>query len=341
MPAERECCASRTWMLRLRKLEQVIATRAATSPPRIVELPQSTTAVGPTPLALPPTEVVPEYDPFHTGVAHFQHIHRPQLVTFVFAAGRHEPTGTCTFMTVDFGSGIDNPFATAVPQPVDAGSQRGTYTWVSTATTEHARENGGVCVTHYALFSGGNSHDPDGRVTMQSLLYAWHEQDADGSLETSQLLWVEPSGDRAPARFCLLADLGALYDCSKSSKAPHQQQLSHEGNIDIIITGYLGISIYSRSCNTPHTGTNGNLGEWVLSRRVSLPPPGARDGDGVAYTGVAHLGAVLYTLPGAAEPSCLIVGTRSEWSDGRHGERPWQGNAPSVVYDFRSVLVFC
>ena len=322
-------------MLRLRNLEQAVVTAASPAARRTTQ-PAQPAGLRPTLLAFPPAKLVDDYDPFHTGVAHFQHVHQPTLVTFVFSAGRHEPTGTCTFMTVDFSCGTPNPFVAAVPRPVDAGGRRGTYTWVSTATTEHAEEDG-ISVTHYALFSGGNSHDPTGRITMQSLLYAWHER-ADGSLEDSRLLWVEPSGDRAPARFCLLADLGALYDTSSgSSKGARRRQLSYKGNIDIVITGYLGINIYSRpSATLIAAGRQSRGEEWVLSRSLSLPPPGARDSSGVAYSGVAHLGAVLYALPGATEPSCLIVGTRSEWSAGRHGERPWQGNAPSLVYDFRS-----
>ena len=329
-------------MLRLRQLEQALASRperrcccaaspaaaaAAASPPPPILAPQRRLVA--TPLAVPPDD---DYDPFHTGVAHFQHVHRPQLVTFVFSAGRHEPTGVNTYTTVDLSDeSSSHPFAAAVPRAVDPAGRRGTYTWVSTATTEHGPEAGGA-VTHFALFSGGNSHDPAGRVTMQSLLYSFEER-ADGSLDPAgaRLLWVEPHSDRAPARFCLVADLGALYDGDG-------RQLSHPGNVDIVVTGYCGINIYSRpSAAAPGAGAapSGLEDDWVISRRLSLPEPGAVAPSGAPYTGVAHLGAVVHTLPGQTEPSCLIVGTRSEWHAGRHGERPWQGNAPCLVYDFR------
>ena len=163
---------------------------------------------------------------FYTGVTHFQHVNDPNLVTFLFSAGRHDG-GSNTYLTID--TTEERPFEGGQEQFVDEDNIN-PWTWVSSYTKEW---DGGV-VKHYILFSGGSG----GGESSPSTLYIITENQ-DGTLQDPVKDWVEPiSIDHSSARFCLIEDLGNIYDTNGTL-------LSADGNPDLIITGTEGLDIYS------------------------------------------------------------------------------------------------
>ncbi|KAL7549644.1 hypothetical protein ACHAWF_012913 [Thalassiosira exigua] len=224
---------------------------------------------------------------YYTGVAHFRHVNDPDLATFLFSNGRHDG-GTNTYLTVDT-SVEGNPFAAAQESFVDA-DDVSTYTWVSTYTV--AERDGPA--HHYALFSGGSG----GGAIGPSKMYLY-EEDYDGTLRLPpRLVFAENLNDIAgSARYCLLADLGDLYDGDGD-------QVSIRGLPDVLITGTGGLNVYSA------------LGrdEWRRTRSIRI----SDSDDTVAFLGVEVLG------------DYLIVAARTAWKLSAR----FDFDAPCLVYDY-------
>ena len=152
----------------------------------------------------------PEYSEtgYYTGVTHFRHSNNEDLVTFLFSAGRHDG-GSNTFFTIDTSS-EGNPFMGVQEMYIDE-SDISTFTWVSTFTpTIQSFFGHRSTFHHYALFSGGVG----GGVVGPSKLYIF-EEDSNGELILPPKVdWIEDTSSsvQGSARFCLLADLGNMYD---------------------------------------------------------------------------------------------------------------------------------
>lgn len=215
-------------------------------------------------------------------------------MTILFSAGRHDG-GANTFLTIN--TRHTNPFEGAQEQYVDGDVS--TWTWVSTYTLVNDDEDS---VKHYALFSGGRG----GGVTGPSRLYVF-EEDVDGSLQEPYVVWDEPlkENQRESARFCLIADLGVIYNSDL-------EQVSMSGFPDVVIAGTKGLDIYSSMDEI----------SWNLARNLTIEYSFEDDT-------AALLGAQ------AVDQKYLIVGARA-----RSAER---GNPDvrsySFVYDYQEDIV--
>jgi len=209
-------------------------------------------------------------------------------VTILFSAGRHNG-GANTFLTIN--KRLENPFEGAQEQYVDG--YVSSWTWVSTYTLGNK---------HYALFSGGRG----GGVTGPSRLYIF-EEDVDGSLQEPYLVWEEPIEDdqRESARFCLIADLGDIYNTDL-------EKVSMSGFPDVIITGTKGLDVYSSMDEI----------SWSLARNLTIE-----------YSFEDDTAALLGTE--VVNQKYLIVGSRA-----RSAER---GNPDvrsySFVYDYQEDII--
>lgn len=228
---------------------------------------------------------------FYTGVTHFRHINDPNLVTFLFSAGRHDG-GTNTYLTID--TTEERPFEGGQEQFIEE-ANIAPWTWVSSYT----KESDGGAVKHYTLFSGGS-----GREDGPSTLYIIAENQ-DGTLQEPVKDWVEPIDiNHKSARFCLIEDLGNIYDKDGSL-------LSTDGNPDLIITGTGGLDIYS--LKSMEEG-------FVRSRHV----------------GIEDLGTDASALFGdqVVDKQYLVIASRARWR-----EKGKEFTAPSIVYDYLNDIV--
>ena len=228
---------------------------------------------------------------FYTGVTHFRHINDPNLVTFLFSAGRHNG-GTNTYLTIDTTEEL--PFEGGQEKFVDE-DNIAPWTWVSSYT----KESVGGAVEHYVLFSGGS-----GKKDGPSTLYIITENQ-DGTLQTPVKDWVEEIGiNHQSARFCLIEDLGNIYDADGSL-------LSTDGNPDLVITGTGGVAIYS--FKSIEEG-------FVLSRHL----------------GIEDLGTDARALFGdqVVDKQYLVIASRVRWR-----EEGKEFTAPSFVYDYQNDIV--
>jgi hypothetical protein len=154
-------------------------------------------------------------------------------------------------------------------------------------------------VKHYALFSGGVG---DG-VVGPSKMYVF-EEDSNGDLKDAQLVWVEEQTQQNGARYCLLADLGNIYNGDKL--------VSKKGKPDIMISGTGGLDIYSNSGNG-----------WQRIR--SLPLVNEATFSNPTGAG-SYMGIVPYL------DRYLVISSRSHWSIARSEQMP---NSPCVIYDYQ------
>jgi len=233
---------------------------------------------------------------YYTGVTHFRHVNNPKLITLLFSAGRHDG-GSNTFLTIDTSNSESNPFIGAQEQFIDA-KDVSTYTWVSSFTFKEDTVDGSK-VLHYALFSGGSGGGKIGPSKMYAV-----EEDTNGQLKERQLVWVEDTDE--PARSCLLADLGDIYD-------DNDVLVSKAGMPDIIISGLGGVDIYSRI---------GRESNWKLVR--SLPLVNEFSSDNLAGTS-SYLGVVL------VDDHRLAISSRSRWNITDQGLTP---DSPGVLWDY-------
>jgi hypothetical protein len=153
----------------------------------------------------------------HTGCSYFEHTKNPDIVTFVFSAGRHE-LGYNTYMTIDFSKNISPDVQRLQEQIIDFAELRKDknanntgYSWVSTKT---------IGDTHYALFAG----DEGIPGVTPSLLYSFTEKD-DGEL-TVQKLFTQKDLGGGGSRFCLVEQI--------------------KGTLSLILLGSYGVQIYSQ-----------------------------------------------------------------------------------------------
>ena len=234
---------------------------------------------------------------YYTGVTHFHHVNNKDLVTFLFSAGRHDG-GSNTFFTID--TSIDgNPFMGVQELYIDE-KDISTFTWVSSWSNNNA--------THYTLFSGGVGSG----VVGPSKLYVF-EGDLDGELILPpKLLWVENTSKvDGSARYCLLADLGNIYNDNGDGTTT---QVSTDGFVDIIITGTGGLYIYSSP--TAILDDNHNDNDWTLVRSILIDD---LNDDTAALMGVEAL-----------DDRYLMVAARASWSNAGR-----EFKAPSLVYDYQ------
>ena len=248
---------------------------------------------------------------YYTGVTHFHHVNNPNRTTFLFSAGRHDG-GSNTFVTIDTSNPGANPFEAAQELFIDE-KDVSTYTWVSSYTSTAStasrskvqqRRQSGVTVEdesvlHYALFSGGSG---DG-VVGPSKMYVF-EEDSNGELRDPQLVWIEEETQRS-ARYCLLADLGNIYNGDKL--------VSKKGTPDIIISGTGGLDIYS------------NIGsDWQRIRSLPLVNEATSNNP----TGASSYMGVVSWLD-----RYLVISSRSKWKLVRKKQMP---NSPCVLYDYHN-----
>jgi len=237
---------------------------------------------------------------YYTGVTHFRHVNDPNLITFLFSAGRHDG-GSNTFLTIDTTEA--NPFSTAQEMFLDE-DDVSTYTWVSAYTQKDTHN--GSSILHYALFSGGSNFLYVG----PSKLYVF-EEDSNGALRREpQVLWVEEYTQRQHARMCLLEDLGNIYDDDDSL-------VSMKGQPDIIITGTGGLDIYS--------SLDGN--SWHLTRTLPLV-------NQVNHSNPTGTAAFMGVTP--IQNRYLVISSRASWKIARENELP---DAPCLVYDYQKDIV--
>jgi hypothetical protein len=237
----------------------------------------------------------------YTGVTHFSHVNDPNLVTLLFSAGRHDG-GSNTYLTIDISDqgATNNPFAAAQETFIDE-EDVSTYTWVSSYTQKDIEDGS---VLHWALFSGGIGRG----VVGPSKLYVF-EEDSNGNLREPQLIWVEEYTQRGGARYCLLADLGDIYDGDKL--------VSKKGSFDILISGTGGLDIYSSNV--------GN--DWQRIRTLPL----VNEATDSNPTGAVSFMGVMPT-----QNKYLVISSRARWALAREKELP---NAPSLVYDYQEDVV--
>ena len=154
-------------------------------------------------------------------------------------------------------------------------------------------------VIHFALFSGGSG---DGVVGL-SKMYAF-EEDSNGELRDPQLVWVEEETRRS-SRYCLLADLGNIYNGDKL--------VSKKDIPDIIISGTGGLDIYS------------NIGsDWKRIRSLPL----VNEATSKNPTGAASYVGVVSWLD-----RYLVISSRSKWKLADEKQMP---NSPCVLYDYQN-----
>ena len=239
---------------------------------------------------------------YYTGVTHIQHVNDENLVTFFFSAGRHDG-GTNTYFTIDTSN--DNPFVGVQELYIDKEDIQ-PWTWVSTDTVQDDNE-----VYHYVLFSGGSS----GGIVGPSKLYIFQE-DINGQLMLPPSVeWIEDTSILpGAARFCLLTDLGDIYD-------KDDNLVSSARTPDIIITGTGGLYIYSKQQQDD---------KWKLVRSIVIQANCAlffiaSDQNCVDDLTAAYLGVEV--LDGY-----LIIGGRTR---SRNAGTGFMEGAPSISYDYR------
>jgi hypothetical protein len=236
---------------------------------------------------------------YYTGATHFFHINNPNLMTLLFSAGRHDG-GSNTFLTINTtASGSSDPFVGAQEQYIDS-KDVSTFTWVSSFTYKEDTMDG-LKIIHYALFSGGSGAGKIG----PSKMYAF-EENTYGQLKEPKLVWVEENLTR-PARFCLLTDLGDIYD-------DDGLLVSKAGLPDIIITGLGGLDIYSK--------IRGD-GDWKQVRSLPIVNEGSYSNPAgtSSYMGVAVVD----------EHRLLAISSRSRWKITKWKLTP---ESPCVLYDY-------
>ncbi len=235
---------------------------------------------------------------YYTGVSHVRHVNNPKLITLLFSEGRHDG-GSNTYLTIDTSSSNVNPFIGAQEKFIDT-DDVSTYTWVSSYTLKEDTADGSK-VLHYALFSGGNAGS---KFFGPSKMYAI-EEDTNGQLQEPQVVWIQDTKNTQPARYCLLTDLGDIYD-------KNDVLVSKAGMPDIIISGLGGLDIYSQV-----------EGEgWKLVR--SLPLFKAFSSDNLAGTS-SYMGVTL------VDDHRLAISSRSRWNITNAGLPP---DSPGVLWDY-------
>ena len=233
---------------------------------------------------------------YYTGVTHFQHVNNKNLITFLFSAGRHDG-GSNTYFTID--TTEKNPFSGVQELYIDE-KDVSTWTWVSSYTVI---DNDEEKVYHYALFSGGSG----GGKVGPSKLYIFQE-DTDGQLILPPTVeWIEDtSAINGAARFCLLTDLGNIYNTNKKGDI---ELVSNKEMPDIIISGTGGLHIYSKQQGE----------DWKLVRSISIHND--LNDDTSAFVGLEYL----------KDERHLVIAARTKWSN-----RGQEFNAPTLIYDYQN-----
>jgi len=235
---------------------------------------------------------------YYTGVTHFQHVNNENLITFLFSAGRHDG-GTNTYFTIDTNSNEENPFSGVQELYIDE-MDVSTWTWVSSYTIIDNKEK----VYHYALFSGGNG----GGKVGPSKLYIFQEDSGGQLMLPPTVEWIEDiSAINGAARFCLLTDLGNIYNTNKKEEI---ELVSNKGMPDIIISGTGGLYIYSKLQQQ---------GDWKLVRSISIDKD--LNDDTSAFVGLEYM----------QDERHLVIAARTKWSN-----RGQEFNAPTLIYDYQN-----
>jgi len=237
---------------------------------------------------------------YYTGVTHFQHVNNENLITFLFSAGRHDG-GTNTYFTIDT-TEEKNPFSGVQELYIDE-KDVSTWTWVSSYTV--VIDNDEEKVSHYALFSGGSG---GGRVG-PSKLYLFQEDSGGQLILPPTVEWIEDTSSvYGAARFCLLTDLGNIYNANK--KGDDIELVSNKGMPDIIISGTGGLYIYSKlqQSNT-----------WNLVRSISIHDD--LNDDTSAFVGLEYM----------QDERHLVIAARTKWSN-----RGREFHAPTLIYDYQN-----
>jgi len=236
---------------------------------------------------------------YYTGVTHFPHVNNKNLITFLFSAGRHDG-GTNTYFTIDT-TEKKNPFSGIQELYIDE-KDVSTWTWVSSYTV--VIDNDEEKVSHYALFSGGSG----GGKVGPSKLHIFQE-DSDGQLILPPTVeWIEDiSTVNGAARFCLLTDLGNIYNTKKGDV----ELVSNKGMPDIIISGTGGLYIYSK------LQQQGD--DWKLVRSISIHKD--LNDDTSAFVGLEYM----------QDERHLVIAARTKWSN-----RGQEFNAPTLIYDYQN-----
>ena len=258
---------------------------------------------------------------YYTGVSHFVHTNNDNLVTFVFSAGRHDG-GTNTYFTIDVssvkkqqsskGGTIINPFLGVQEQYINK-YDVSPWTWVDTYSYTSPNQQYPGPPKHYVLFSGGASKWKIG----PSKLYIFEEH-ANGTLVLPPKVdWIEDTSilNGGSARFCLLVDLGNIFDETLSNDNPkYPLQLSRKGYPDIVIAGTAGLYIYSKHLEQE---------KWTLIRSIELRNEyDVRvNDDTAAFVGVQDL----------QDGRHLIISARTKWKN--YGQTSF--DAPTLVYDYQ------
>lgn len=233
---------------------------------------------------------------YYTGVTHFTHVNNDNLITFLFSAGRHDG-GTNTYFTIDTSTN-ENPFSAVQEFYIDE-KDVSTWTWVSSYTVVDE----GV-VYHYALFSGGSG----GGKVGPSKLYIFQEDSSGQLMLPPTVEWIEDTSIvYGAARFCLLTDLGNIYNTKKGSDI---ELVSNKGMPDIIISGTGGLYIYSKQ----------QQGEdWKLVRSISIHND--LNDDTSAFVGLEYM----------QDERHLVIAARTKWSN-----RGQEFHAPTLIYDYQN-----
>jgi len=238
---------------------------------------------------------------YYTGVTHFQHVNNKDLITFLFSAGRHDG-GTNTYFTIDT-TEKKNPFSGVQELYIDE-KDVSTWTWVSSYTV--VIDNDEEKVYHYALFSGGSG----GGKVGPSKLYIFQE-DSGGQLMMlpPTVEWIEDTSTvYGAARFCLLTDLGNIYNTNKKGDI---ELVSNKGMPDIIISGTGGLYIYSKQQQQGE--------DWKLVRSISIHDD--LNDDTSAFVGLEYM----------QDERHLVIAARTKWSN-----RGRDFNAPTLIYDYQN-----
>ena len=232
---------------------------------------------------------------YYTGVTHFQHVNNKNLITFLFSAGRHDG-GSNTYFTIDT-STEKNPFSGVQELYIDE-KDVSTWTWVSSYTVIDE------VVYHYALFSRGSG----GGKVGPSKLYIFQE-DSNGQLMLPPTVeWIEDTSTvSGAARFCLLTDLGDIYNTDKKGDV---ELVSNKGMPDIIISGTGGLYIYSKQQHN---------NEWKLVRSISIHDD--LNDDTSAFVGLEYM----------QDERHLVIAARTKWSN-----RGQEFHAPTLIYDYQN-----
>jgi len=240
---------------------------------------------------------------YYTGVTHFQHVNNKNLITFLFSAGRHDG-GTNTYFTIDT-TEEKNPFRGVQELYIDE-MDVSTWTWVSSYTVINEDEDK---VYHYALFSGGNG----GGKVGPSKLYIFQEDDNGQLMLPPTVEWIEDiSAINGAARFCLLTDLGNIYNTNKKEEI---ELVSSKGMPDIIISGTGGLYIYSKQQQQQQQ----QQGDWKLVRSISIDKD--LNDDTSAFVGLEYM----------QDERHLVIAARTKWSN-----RGKEFTAPTLIYDYQN-----